>query len=296
MQAVSCLTRWQSSIINVIAAPIPETINMTRSILAFTLLAAFTAPASAKKITIKWHGQSFFEIRSDAGTVIAIDPHNIDGYGRREVKADAVLMSHFHIDHTAPEPITNIMSAKKIVGLKNPKGVGGSRKDDEFNEVDEKVKDVQVKSIASYHDKLQGMMRGKNGIFILEIDGLRIVHLGDLGHELTRAQVKAIGEVDVLMIPVGGIYTLNGQDAKKVVEQLQPKRFVIPMHYGTRVYDYVLSEEEFLDEQDEKFIKKFKHNELIVDTEEAARRKPIIALLHWEPKEEEKKDEKKDDR
>ena len=84
------------------------------------------------------------------------------------------------------------------------------------------------------------MQRGKVGVFIIEVDGWKIVHLGDLGHLLTPSQLKRIGPVDVLMIPVGGIYTLNGSEAKKVVEQLKPKEYIFPMHYGTKVFDAVL--------------------------------------------------------
>jgi L-ascorbate metabolism protein UlaG (beta-lactamase superfamily) len=258
---------------------------MLRSLMTVGLIAVLASSSAAKNISIKWHGQSFFEIKSSDGTVIAIDPHNIEGYGRREVKADGVLISHYHIDHTAPEPIANWSTTKKLYGLKNPKGVEGNRKNDEFNEFDEKIKDVRVRCLGTYHDKTQGMQRGKNGIFILEVDGLRIVHLGDLGHLLSPGQIKAIGKVDVLMIPVGGVYTLNGSDAKKVVAQLEPSRYVIPMHYGTKVYNFLLTEEEFLDEQDEKTIKKFKDNELIVDADAVARNKPIIAMLNYEPKE-----------
>src|SRR3954471_13819235 len=98
------------------------------SLIAFFLL---TVNASAKDVVIKWHGQSFFEITSSEGTVIAIDPHNIEGYGRREVKADVVLVSHFHIDHAAPESIVNYRQTKKLFGLKNKDnkdgGVAGNR-------------------------------------------------------------------------------------------------------------------------------------------------------------------------
>ena len=94
---------------------------MLRSLMALALTAIFIGGASAKDVVIKWHGQSFFEIKSSSGAVIVIDPHNIEGYGRREVKADAVLMSHYHIDHTAPEPIPNFDKAKKLYGLKKTK-------------------------------------------------------------------------------------------------------------------------------------------------------------------------------
>jgi L-ascorbate metabolism protein UlaG (beta-lactamase superfamily) len=261
--------------------------------LTLTLTVLLAGSASAKNVTIKYHGQSFFVIKSSSGTVIAIDPHNIEAYGRLEIKADTVLISHYHIDHCSPEPIVDFEKTKVLYGLKNPKGFGGLRKNDEFNEFDVKVKDVQIKSIGCYHDKMQGMQRGKNSIFILEVDGLRIVHLGDLGHLLSAKQVEAIGKVDVLMIPVGGIYTINGTDAKKVVAQLKPTRHIMPMHYGTKVYSYLLTEEEFLDEQDEKIIKRLKDNEMTIDGDAVPRKdQPHITLLSYEEKDKDKDKDK----
>ena len=117
------------------------------------------------------------------------------------------------------------------------------------------------------------------------MDGLHIVHLGDLGHFLSDEQIKQIGPVDVLMIPVGGIYTLNGSDAKKVIEQLKPKRYILPMHYGTKVFDDLLPLDEFLDGQKPTLIKNFDTtNELTIDPTAAPPREPLIAILHWEKK------------
>src|SRR5215470_11330975 len=160
--------------------------SMIRYLLALSAVVALGGAASAKEISIKWHGQSFFEIKTSAGTVIAIDPHDLEAYGKRRVKPDVVLITHFHIDHA------------NLAQLTNP--------------------DVKIKGLASYHDDVEGMKRGKNTIFVLEFDGLRIVHLGDLGHELTPSLAKkvGIGTIDVLMVPVGGTYTLNGTEAKKV--------------------------------------------------------------------------------
>src|SRR5206468_8512605 len=90
---------------------------------------------------------------------------------------------------------------------------------------------------------------GKNTIFILEVDGWKIVHLGDLGHQLSPNQIKRIGPIDVLMIPVGGIYTINGSEAKKVVEQLKPREYIFPMHCGTKIYDELLPPTEFVQDQ-----------------------------------------------
>jgi L-ascorbate metabolism protein UlaG (beta-lactamase superfamily) len=273
---------------------------MFRCLLSLLAVVSLTAPAAAKKVSIKWHGQAFFEITSSEGTIVVIDPHNIEGYGQREVKPNVVLMSHFHIDHAAPDQVVNYRTVKKLFGLKNKDnkdgGTAGNRKNDEFNEFKEEVKDVTIRCIGAYHDKMQGMVRGKTGIFILEVDGLKIVHLGDLGHLLSPAQIKAIGPVDILMVPIGGIYSLNGADAKEVVAQLKPRRFVIPMHYGTKVYDYLLNLEDsqFLEDQNEKNIKKFKYNELIVDSDDVPKPEPTIAILHYDQKE--KKEDKKEDK
>src|SRR5262245_34617040 len=117
---------------------------MMRFLGSFCLLFGLVPVATASKVTIKWHGQSFFEIKSSKGTVVAIDPHNIEGFGRLEIKADVVLISHFHIDHNAAQPIANVARTKVFCGLKNPKvtnpylGAAANRKDDEFNEIDEK--------------------------------------------------------------------------------------------------------------------------------------------------------------
>src|SRR5204863_8452497 len=118
----------------------------------------------------------------------------------------------------------------------------------DWNPVDEKFKDVRLQTVGTYHDEMSGLQRGKNGVWVLDIDGIRVVHLGDLGHSLNKTQLKRLGSVDVLMIPVGGVYTLNGITAMKVVEQIKPKRYILPMHYGNIVYMDLLPLSYFLDE------------------------------------------------
>jgi L-ascorbate metabolism protein UlaG (beta-lactamase superfamily) len=249
---------------------------------ALLLFAAAGGAAEGKKVTVRWHGQSFFEIISSAGTRIVIDPHAIDAYGRKLVSADLVLLSHFHVDHTHTEVVENLPKAKVITGLKKLDKDG---KRQEWNVVNEKFKDVRVQTVGTYHDAMSGTERGLNAAFIIEVDGLRIVHLGDLGHTLNRSQLRKMGEVDVLLIPVGGVYTINGLDAQKVVEQVKPKRYVIPMHYGTKVYDFLLDldKSHFLDEQTMGTVEKFpKTNELVIDASAAPPKEPVIAILHWE--------------
>jgi L-ascorbate metabolism protein UlaG (beta-lactamase superfamily) len=241
-------------------------------IFASTIVAADPAKSG---VTIRWHGQSFFEIISSKGTRIVTDPHAIENYGRVQVEADLITISHLHNDHTQYQVVENWERAKFIWGLKR------EGKQPDWNAVDERFRDVRVRSVATYHDEKRGMERGKNTAFVFEMDGLHIVHLGDLGHILTKEQVKEFGPVGVLMIPVGGVYTINGEDAKKVVEQLKPTRYILPMHYGTKVFTAVLPPDEFLEGQ--KNVKKLETNEFVIDPA-AKPATPEIVLLNWEKK------------
>jgi L-ascorbate metabolism protein UlaG (beta-lactamase superfamily) len=249
---------------------------MHRVILAVALVACSAGPACAqdKKITIRWFGQSYFQIVTSAGTRITIDPHLIESYPRAILPADLVLITHNHMDHNQIDAIENKDRAKVLVGCK------GTGRKQEWNPLDEKFKDVHIRTVGVYHDKSQGMERGKNSVFVLEVDGLRIVHLGDLGHILTDAQVKAIGPVDILMIPVGGSYTINGTDAKKVVEQLHPTRLILPMHYGTKVFEDLVGPDEFLDEQ-KNVDRLLDKNEIDVPLDAKPPQAPRIVILGW---------------
>jgi len=246
------------------------------------LLLPPTSPAGDKPgpVQISWHGQSFFTIKSSKGTVIVTDPHQIVQYGRlMGLKADIVTMSHLHNDHTQLGVIENI----KDKDIKIIPGLKGGGTNTAWNIVDEKIKDVHIRSVGVYHDSEQGMRFGKNTIFIFEVDGWRIVHLGDLGHQLSPAQIKAIGPVDVLMIPVGGIYTLNGSEAKRVVAQIKPKEYIFPMHVGTKIYDELLPVDEFLEDQDRAKVTSSQDN-VITLNRDPQRPRPLIVLLHYWPK------------
>jgi L-ascorbate metabolism protein UlaG (beta-lactamase superfamily) len=247
------------------------------------VFAAVTPAADGKNVVIRYHGQSFFEIISTKGTRIVLDPHAIPEYGRNIVSADLVLMSHFHDDHTQIGVVENAKQAKIINGLKKE----GKNKDD-WNLVDEQFKDVHIRTVGCYHDGVSGMKRGKNAIWALDVDGLHIVHLGDLGHVLSETQVKKIGPVDVLLIPVGGIYTINGSDAKEVVEQLKPRHYVIPMHFGFSDADKLLTPREFLEDQKEGTVRRYDTNELTLDPKAKAPQYPRIAVLYFEKKSAEK--------
>jgi L-ascorbate metabolism protein UlaG (beta-lactamase superfamily) len=174
---------------------------------------------------LTWFGQSCFLLETTTGTRILMDPI-AKGIGYplpAPLKVDAVTISHEHADHNN---LALVAGRPKVFRGLTPDKKGWTR-------VDEKIKDVSVRSIAVYHDDNRGARRGLDTVFLFEVAGMRIAHLGDLGHLLTDDQLSAIGAVDVVLIPVGGTFTLDAHMASRVVDQLHPRLVVIPMHYKT---------------------------------------------------------------
>lgn len=172
---------------------------------------------SGKKCSsIKCNGHSCFTITNEKGTKIVTDPFGDGiGYKVQDLYAQIVTVSHDHSDHN------NLASVKSNFTAIRERG--------QF-----KAYGIKIKGIKTYHDTESGALRGENTVYTYNIDGVNVCHLGDLGHVLSNEQVKSIGKVDILMIPVGGLYTIDGETAAKVVNQLNPK-IVIPMHYKTEV-------------------------------------------------------------
>ncbi len=190
----------------------------------FVLLGLANLRLHAEEVTFKWFGQSCFLIETSQNTRIITDPMKMGSYMIPEdIKPDIVTVSHEHFDHNQ----VDVVSGKPEVlrGLTS----GGA----DFAAIDQKIKDVRIYTVPSYHDKTQGSQRGKNAIFVFEFDGIKVVHLGDLGDSLAPASVQKIGAVDVVMIPVGGTYTIFGKEADHVISQLNPKLIVFPMHFKT---------------------------------------------------------------
>jgi L-ascorbate metabolism protein UlaG (beta-lactamase superfamily) len=251
---------------------------MLRYVIAGLVVAVSTSisPAQdAKTIQLKWFGHSYFLLTTTSGTKVAFDPHIIAEYGAPMIAPDVVVISHNHDDHNRKEVFTNADSKdlKAIHGIV-AKGKGG-----DWAKIDEKVKDIRVRNVGTYHDEEEGAKRGKNSIMIVEADGLVICHLGDLGHDLSEEQVKAIGAVDILMVPVGGIYTINGEVAKKVVAQIKPRLFILPMHYGNTAYPDLPGPDEFLD--GEKNVRKSDKTNLLEIPITLKAEKPTIVVLGW---------------
>ena len=164
---------------------------------------------------IKWFGQSCFMITSENGTKVLTDPFKkMLGYKLPEIEANIVSTSHEHGDHN------NINAVKSSFVHINELG--------EFSE-----DGIEIKGVETFHDKFSGSKRGKNTVYNFKIDEINICHCGDLGHILTSNQIEKIGNVDILLLPVGGLATINAFDAAQVIKQLNPT-IVIPMHYKTK--------------------------------------------------------------
>jgi L-ascorbate metabolism protein UlaG (beta-lactamase superfamily) len=165
-------------------------------------------------LRIHYFGHACFLVETKTGTLVT------DPFDQRvmpdapKASPDVVTVSHEHFDHNAVDVLGG---CPKVVKMAAPTVAAGFR----------------ISGVPSFHDDVGGSTRGPNMIFIIEAEGLRLVHLGDLGHQLSPEQVKAIGRPDVLFLPVGGTYTVDAAGATRVRAALEPK-LTIPMHYKIR--------------------------------------------------------------
>ncbi len=160
-----------------------------------------------------WLGHSTFVLENEAGGRLVTDPMDEGcGFAFAPVNADVVTVSHGHHDHCAVERVAGDPVVIRTCGTHTAGG-------------------FTVTGFPSFHDEEKGAKRGPNVIFLIEADGERIVHCGDLGHMPDDATVEAIKGADVLMIPVGGVYTVDGKAAWEIVKRVMPKT-VVPMHFA----------------------------------------------------------------
>lgn len=170
-------------------------------------------------MNITWHGQACFQISCSQNKnnhlSIVIDPFEESFTGLklpRKLEADIVMVTHNHADHN---------NIKRVSG--SPFVINGPGEYD--------IKGAYMEGIPGFHDSSQGKERGVITIYTIEAEGMKLCHLGDLGQkELSSEQVDKIGDVDILMLPVGGVYTIDAQEAVKIMSQIEPK-LILPMHY-----------------------------------------------------------------
>ena len=163
---------------------------------------------------VEWLGHACFLITAANGTRIITDPYAVDDrirFAPVNAAAEVVLVSHGHFDHGNVAAVQGNPQVIKEAGQHQAAG-------------------MEFRGVAAFHDMSEGKQRGTNVLFSFPVDGLRLCHLGDLGHTLSPQQVKDLGSVDVLFIPVGGTYTVDASQANEVCNQLKP-RVVIPMHF-----------------------------------------------------------------
>lgn len=161
---------------------------------------------------ITYLGHSSFKLKGKTATLVT-DPYDkYIGFKFPTTEANIVTISHNHDDHNKVEAVTGV---KKVIN-----GPG-----------EYEVMDVSILGFGAYHDAKKGEERGVNTIYVIEMDGLRLCHLGDLGHALSDELVENLGDIDILMIPVGGTYTIDAKEAVSVVQAIEPS-IVIPMHYN----------------------------------------------------------------
>ena len=160
---------------------------------------------------ITWYAHSCFLVETESGSAV-LDPYapgSVPGLELPELEADLVLCSHEHSDHNYRE------------------GVKRSGKE----------ASLHIEMLETFHDEKKGALRGPNTIHVLEAEGLRLVHLGDLGHMLSPEQIAALGRVDILLIPVGGYFTIGPDTAAELAEKLHPA-ITVPMHYRGEGFGY----------------------------------------------------------
>ncbi len=176
---------------------------------------------------IKWLGHAAFLLTTADGTRIITDPYvpgaydGAVGYAPIKEFADIVTVSHDHADHNG---VRDLPGSPQVI-----KGAG------EWT-----VKGVKISGLDTFHDPSQGRERGRNTVYVFETEGLRVAHLGDLGHIPDERTVKALAGVDLLLVPVGGVFTIDARQAAELVGKVSP-RVVIPMHYKTAKLGFAIA-------------------------------------------------------
>lgn len=209
------------------------------------LLAGPLAADPGKPVAVRWWGQGMVSIETYWNLTVVVDPYSRDiGYEVPQIGADLVLVTHEHPDHNNvglvegdPTVMRGLDDQEQVREIHHTLDRLPNTEEPQWQEAatgtEPSPHAITVTSIPAWHDNSQGSERGAVAMFLIEVDGLRIVHCGDIGqHQFTDEQLAAMGRVDCLLIPVGGVYTVDGRQAAKLVEQVEP-RVVVPIHYKT---------------------------------------------------------------
>jgi L-ascorbate metabolism protein UlaG (beta-lactamase superfamily) len=214
---------------------------------------------------IKWYGHAAFRITTEKGIRIIIDPYESGSfsgalsYSKIEDEANIVLTSHDHADHNY---------TKDIKGKYNHISIAG----------DHEIKGIKIKAIPCFHDSLGGKKGGSNLIFVITADGLNLVHMGDIGHSLDPELLKKIGKVDILLLPVGGFFTIDAAMAQKIMNDIKPS-ITVPMHYKTQKCNFPIAPvEDFTKNQTN--ISMLKESSVVIKKETLPKEPEIIVLQH----------------
>ena len=162
---------------------------------------------------ITWLGHSCFRLRGKGATVVTDPFDKTSGYHLGKITADIVTVSHDHPQHSF---VSGIGGEPKVLRVPGEYEIAG----------------VFIYGIKTFHDSNKGQTRGKNTAYLMEIDDIKVCHLGDLGHVLSVGQIEELSDAEVLLIPVGGVSTIGASAAAEIVNLIDPK-LVIPMHYKT---------------------------------------------------------------
>lgn len=169
-------------------------------------------------MTLTWLGHASFLLETASGTRLLTDPYPQTISPHPVPKCDFVTLSHEHYDHNHVEDL----SGTPLI-LRQQNGL--------FSEEKLVCNDISLTVCPSFHDEVQGAKRGQNAVCIFEADGVKIAHMGDIGHELTPELLDALQGLTALLLPVGGTYTVDGRQAADMAKALQPK-YIVPMHYA----------------------------------------------------------------
>ncbi|HIX08600.1 MAG TPA: MBL fold metallo-hydrolase [Firmicutes bacterium] len=212
---------------------------------------------------IRYLGHSCFVLTESTGTTIVTDPYGEIGYRMPSVKADAVTVSHGHYDHNN---VGAVEGNPVVFDEEGTYEIGG----------------VDITAIKSFHDDDNGAKRGENLIFKFRMDGLEICHLGDLGEECSSALIETLLPVHVLLIPVGGNYTIDAEQAKEYVDRIMPA-IVIPMHYKTKGLNIDVDKvDDFADKFDTEEVEELEGSELELFRDDISEESTKVIIMERE--------------